>query len=411
MRRVGPGGSGTADPSTPRARLRVRRLLDRPAARPRGHGRRLQGDGHRPRSRRGAEAHRAGVDGGRERGGTLQDRGAPGGLARAPEHRAGPPRRRGERRALPGDALRAGDEPAPDDRSQPAPLRDDRHHHHADRRRARRRARARAGAPRRQAGQHPDLRRDGAHARLPHRLRADQASGVDRKPDGDRPVGGDRRLRRPRADPGPRDRRSRRRLLAGLRPLRDADRRGRLPEGRRHRQALGAHQQPAAAAQRGAPRARARLRRRRRQGDGQGSRRSLCDRGRDGGRGTRGDRAAGAGAAGERRPAGRPRAPARGDAAPDTDAGPAPRDDAAPDTDAGPAPRDDTAPTPMPAAPGAWTATPGSTPGLCAALGCLDSPGPRVRAPPHRSPRRCRPPRPRPRRRPRGPLPAGAASR
>ena len=74
---------------------------------------------------------------------------------------------------------------------RPAGLRDDRHHHHADRRRARRRARARARPPRHQAGQHPDLRRDGAHPRLPHRLRADQASGVDREPDGDRPVGGD----------------------------------------------------------------------------------------------------------------------------------------------------------------------------------------------------------------------------
>ena len=228
---------------------------------------------------------------------TLQDRGAPGGLARAPEHRARPPRRPGERRAVPGHAVRAGDEPAPDDRSQSAATRDDRHDPHPDRRRARRRARARTRAPRRQAGQHPDLRRDRAHPRIPHRLRADQAPGVDREPDGDRPVGGDRRLRRPGADPGPRDRRPRRRLLAGLRPLRDADRPGRLPEGRRHRQALGAHQQPAAAAQRDAPRSRARLRRGGRQGDGQGPRRSLSDRGRDGGGGARGDRAAGAGPA------------------------------------------------------------------------------------------------------------------
>ena len=46
-----------------------------------------------------------------------------------------------------------------------------------DRRRARRRARARTGPPRRQAREHPDLRRDRAHARLPDRLRADQAPG------------------------------------------------------------------------------------------------------------------------------------------------------------------------------------------------------------------------------------------
>ena len=282
MRRDGPGGPGTADAATPRARLRLRRLLDRPTARSRGHGRRLQGDGHRSGSGRGAEADRARVDGGRQRDGALQDRGAPGGLPRAPEHRAGPSRRRGAGRALPRHALRAGDEPAPHDRSQSPALRDDRHHPDPDRERARRRALAGTRAPRRQAGEHPDLRRDRADARVPDRLRADQASGVDGRPDRDGPLGGDGRLRRSRADPGPRHRRSRGHLLAGLRPVRDADRRGRLPQGRRHREALGAHQQPSAAAQHDAHRSGARLRRGRRQGDGQGSRGSLCDRGRDG---------------------------------------------------------------------------------------------------------------------------------
>ena len=53
------------------------------------------------------------------------------------------------------------------DRS-PLPFETHRHHHHADRRRARRRARARARAPRRQAGEHPDLatRRRTTHAYL-----------------------------------------------------------------------------------------------------------------------------------------------------------------------------------------------------------------------------------------------------
>ena len=221
---------------------------------------------------------------------------------RASEHRAGPPRRRGAGRALSRHALRARDEPAPDDRSQPAPVRDDRRHPDPDRQRARRRALARTGAPRRQAGEHPDLRRDRADALLPDRLRADQASRVDGRADGNGPVGGDGGLRRPRADPGPRDRRARGHLLAGLRPVRDADRGGRLPQGRRHRQAMGAHQQPPAAAHRDARRSRSRLRRRRRQGDGQGSGRSLCDRGRDGDGGARRHRAPAAVAVRERLP-------------------------------------------------------------------------------------------------------------
>ena len=91
-------------------------------------------------------------------------------------------------------------------------------------------------------------------ARLPHRLRPDEAPGLRRR--GAHPrgrLGRHARLRRARADPGPHRRPPRRRVLAGLRPLRDADRPRRLREGQRHGQALGPCHRPAAAAADGPP--------------------------------------------------------------------------------------------------------------------------------------------------------------
>ena len=82
---------------------------------------------------------------------------------------------------------------------------------------ARRRARPRPRPPRRQARQRPDRRRG---ARLPHRLRPHQAR-LPGRPDQDRPVRRQRRLRRPGADPRRGDGRPHRRLLARLRPLPD----------------------------------------------------------------------------------------------------------------------------------------------------------------------------------------------
>ena len=107
-------------------------------------------------------------------------------------------------------------------------------------------ARARAGASRRQAGQHPAQRRGRARARLPDRLRAHQAAGIGGQPDPHRRLGGNAGLRRARADPGGAGGRARRRLLAGLRALRDAHRQRRVPQGQRHGQAVGARHRPAA---------------------------------------------------------------------------------------------------------------------------------------------------------------------
>ena len=74
--------------------------------------------------------------------------------------------------------------------------------HHVGRVGPRRRARARAGAPRRQARQHPDQRSGRPRAGLPHRLRAHEAARLGRQPHPHRRLGRNPRLRRARADPG-----------------------------------------------------------------------------------------------------------------------------------------------------------------------------------------------------------------
>ena len=90
-----------------------------------------------------------------------------------------------------------------------------------------------------------------------------------------RRLGGHSRLRRARADPGWARRRPRRRLLAGLRALRDAHRERRVPQGQRHGQALGPRHRPAALAEPQAPRADQGVRRRRRARDREESGRPL----------------------------------------------------------------------------------------------------------------------------------------
>ena len=118
----------------------------------------------------------------------------------------------------------------------------------------------------------------GQAAGLPHRLRPDEAARLGRRgrgADARGRLGRHARLRGARADPGPQGRPPRRRLLAGLHALRDADRPRRLREGQRHGQAVGARHRPAAAAAHDPARSAGRVRRHRRASDGQGARPSL----------------------------------------------------------------------------------------------------------------------------------------
>ena len=81
-------------------------------------------------------------------------------------------------------------------------------------------------------------------ARLPHRLRAHQEARVAGHPHAHRRLGGNAGLRGARTDPGGTGGRARRRVLAGLRALRDAHRQRRVPQGQRHGQAVGARHRP-----------------------------------------------------------------------------------------------------------------------------------------------------------------------
>ena len=98
-------------------------------------------------------------------------------------------------------------------------------------------------------------------ARLPDRLRADEAARLRRQPHAHGRLGRHARLRRARADPVGPGGRPGRHLLAGLRALRDADGQRRVPEGQRHGEAVGARHRPAALAEPDASGARPRLRR------------------------------------------------------------------------------------------------------------------------------------------------------
>ena len=135
----------------------------------------------------------------------------------------------------------------------------------------------RAGPSRREAREHPA--RVGCALvvgpRVPLRLRRDEAVGDRRRHHTHRTVRRDRRLRVPRADPGRRRGRPRRRLLIGVRAVPVPDRRGSVPARYRGRDDLRASPGPAARAERALPRARRRLRRTDRPGAREASRRPL----------------------------------------------------------------------------------------------------------------------------------------
>ena len=90
---------------------------------------------------------------------------------------------------------------------------------------ARRRARARPRAPRREAGERPRGRPRRRRARLPHRLRADEAQRLRQRADGRASGSGRSTTWRP-SSCAETSRRPRRRLRARLRPLRGAHRPG-----------------------------------------------------------------------------------------------------------------------------------------------------------------------------------------
>ena len=221
----------------------LRRLPHRRGGRPRRHGRGLPGQPDRPGPPRGPQAAdpcaglRPRIPGP-----------VPAGVAPGREHR--PPQRgrrlrggRGRRPALHHDALGRGLGPAPGDREPraagPGPRGRD---HRPGRRRARRRPRHGAGPPRRQAGEHPARRAPRARARLPDRLRPDQAGGERRRPDPDGPVGGHARLHRPRADPRRKGRRALGRLRAGRRARARAHRPRAVRARLRRGEDVGPHQ-------------------------------------------------------------------------------------------------------------------------------------------------------------------------
>ena len=172
----------SAEVAEARAGRDVRRLPHRGCARSRRDGRPLQSDRPRPRPHRGAEDHRARAHAERDRGGPVQGRGAARRLARAPEHRPDPPGRRGGRRPLPRDALRARARTCGTSSTAgrwisiasariTAEIADalDAAHDEGPR------------PPRRQAREHPRLRRRRPRARLPRRLRADEARRLGRR--------------------------------------------------------------------------------------------------------------------------------------------------------------------------------------------------------------------------------------
>ena len=162
----------------------------------------------------------------------VHPRGQDGREPRASEHRPGLRRRRGRRRALPGHARDPGDRPAPGDhRGRADGRRADHGDHAADRERPGRRPPSRARAPGREAREHPAVARGRGGARLPQRLRSHQARLVPQRPDPDRDVHGDDRLRRTGADPRGRGRRTDGPVLARVRPLRVPDRRGAVHQG------------------------------------------------------------------------------------------------------------------------------------------------------------------------------------
>ena len=136
-----------------------------------------------------------------------------------------------------------------------------------------------ARPPRREAGEHPGrvgTRAGRRRSRLPLRLRHRQAArcgGADQ--DGN--VRRHGRLRRARADRGPRARPARRRLRARLRPVRDAHRGAHLREGFGGCAHVRAPPRAAAAGDAQASRPLARDRRRGGQGDGEVTGRPLRD--------------------------------------------------------------------------------------------------------------------------------------
>ena len=172
----------------------------------------------------------------------LHRRVAAGGGDRSPERPAGLQGGRGGRAAVPGDAVRRRRRPAlalaagPDARGA---------RRRPGRRGARRRARAPPGPPRRQARQRPDRAR---RPRVPDRLRARQGARRDHRPHAHGQPRRHARLRRARADPRRGRRAGGRSVLARLRPVLHAHRRGPVPARRHRAQALGAPLRAAAEA-------------------------------------------------------------------------------------------------------------------------------------------------------------------
>ena len=221
--------NGGRYPVHPAGRGGDRRLSTRVSAAARRHVHRLRRRAYADEATGRPEDPRDGVGGRRPVPRALPQRIAHRGVDRQSEHHPDLRRGRGQRGPLHRDALRRGVGPQGAHRQgRAAGSRSVRVDHLPGRQRARRCASARPHPSRHQAGQHPGgspARRSVARSRLPLGLRPHEAQRVPQRADADRPIHGNRRLRRPGADRGQTGRRTSGHLLARLRVLRMPHRR------------------------------------------------------------------------------------------------------------------------------------------------------------------------------------------